>query len=296
LVDGIEESQRLAQLQETITNWMMKQGTSVTADADDDEQRHIAPEPFSMRHVCSDELALNLTSELLGDYCTDEDDASNRFDIPVHQQLFLHIAHTLPRPSLPPAIFSMCFVVQWQMHVSRAFLRQDGRCVNMPPLASESDAQLLRSIILGPTPTAVESRSDPTALFGKPTIQCFKRCEAGQWLVADADNSKAIKVCGMGGLWSFLSVQLLHQLELAWLLCTIHTYVRLQFSVECNSPNVDTIVFGSSTCLLEHLQTLQVLICLYMYPRGCVSMTHLCARDLLQSVREATPSRHFSCR
>ncbi len=85
LVDGIEESQRLAQLQETITNWMMKQGTHEKADADDDEQRHIAPEPFSKRHVCSEELALNLTSELLGDYCTDEEDASNRFIIHFHQ-------------------------------------------------------------------------------------------------------------------------------------------------------------------------------------------------------------------
>jgi hypothetical protein len=109
----------------------------------------------------------------------------------------------LTHPSLSPTIISMCFVVQWQLHVSRAFLRQDGRCVNMPPLASESDAQLLRSIILGPTPTAVESRSDPASKFGKPTIQCFKHCEADQWLVADADNSKAIKVCKMGGYYGF---------------------------------------------------------------------------------------------
>ena len=39
-----------------------------------------------------------------------------------------------------------------------------------------------------------------------------------------------------------------------------HNYVFVtQISVECSNRNVETVVLGSSCCLLGHLQTLQVL-------------------------------------
>ena len=108
----------------------------------------------------------------------------------------------------------MCFIVQWQLHVSRAFLRQDGSCVNMPPLASASDAALLRSIVVGPEPSAVELRADPHATHGTsphpqhrnrifvlnmfvpgtPSVHSFQTSDANEWLVADDANDKALKV------------------------------------------------------------------------------------------------------
>ncbi len=89
---------------------------------------------------------------------------------------------------------SMCFLVQWQLHVSRAFLRQDGSCVHMPPLASASDAALLRSIIVGPAPSAVELRATPHATHGTPCVHAFQTSEANEWLVADDGSDKALKV------------------------------------------------------------------------------------------------------
>jgi hypothetical protein len=118
----------------------------------------------------------------------------------------------------------MCFVVQWQLHVSRAFLRQDGSCVNMPPLASASDAALLRSIIVGPEPSAVELRADPHATHGTnslpqhhnrivllntfvpgtPCVHSFQTSDAMEWLVADGDNDKALKVSVMSMIFHLL--------------------------------------------------------------------------------------------
>jgi hypothetical protein len=95
---------------------------------------------------------------------------------------------------LPFTFCSMCFVLQWQLHVSRAVMRQDGSSVNMPPLASASDAQLLRNILSGPAPTLLELRANPSATSGECVVQSFKNCDAGQWLVAEADSRNALKV------------------------------------------------------------------------------------------------------
>ena len=89
---------------------------------------------------------------------------------------------------------SMCFVLQWQLHLSRSFLRQDGSCVTMTPLVSASDASLIRSIISGPPPTLAEMRAAPGASHGAIVVHSFKSCNAEQWLVADADNVKAMQV------------------------------------------------------------------------------------------------------
>jgi hypothetical protein len=88
----------------------------------------------------------------------------------------------------------MCFVVQWQLHVSRALLRQDGTSVNMSPLASASDASVLRTIVSGPSPSLLELRTNPNATSGECTVQSFKSCDAGQWLVGEADSHTALKV------------------------------------------------------------------------------------------------------
>ncbi len=88
----------------------------------------------------------------------------------------------------------MCFVLQWQLHLSRSFLRQDGSCVTMPPLVSTSDASLLRSIISGSSPTLGENRAGPGASHGAVVVHSFKSCNPEQWLVADSDNGKAMKV------------------------------------------------------------------------------------------------------
>ena len=95
---------------------------------------------------------------------------------------------------LPFTFCSMCFVLQWQLHVSRAVMRQDGSSVNMPPLASASDAELLRNILTGPAPTLLELRANPSATSGECVVQSFKNCDAGQWLVAEADSRSALKV------------------------------------------------------------------------------------------------------
>jgi hypothetical protein len=87
----------------------------------------------------------------------------------------------------------MCFVMQWQLHISRAFLRQDGVCVHMPPLMSSADAKLLRSITMGPPPTLVEARANPNAKNGVPLAQSFVNCQSEQWLVSDSTNTKAMK-------------------------------------------------------------------------------------------------------
>ena len=64
----------------------------------------------------------------------------------------------------------------------------------MPPLASASDAQLLRSIIVGPAPSLVEMRANPGVTHGVPAVQCFTSCDSGEWFVADENNSKAMQV------------------------------------------------------------------------------------------------------
>jgi hypothetical protein len=105
-----------------------------------------------------------------------------------------------PFMPIDPHFCSMCFVMQWQVHVSRAFLRQDGICVHMPPLASASDAQVIHSFIAGPAPSLIEVRANPGASNGVPVVQSFTSCGAGEWLVADANNSKAIQVCSCNSL------------------------------------------------------------------------------------------------
>lgn len=78
VIEGIDESQRLAQLQETITNWLERHGPK-TNDVDEESDRQDVPrDAFSREFVCSKEVALGLTSELLGDYCNDEEIASKR--------------------------------------------------------------------------------------------------------------------------------------------------------------------------------------------------------------------------
>jgi hypothetical protein len=88
----------------------------------------------------------------------------------------------------------MCFVVQWQLHVSRALLRQDGTSVNMCPLVSASDAAVLRNIVSGPPPSLVELRANPNATSGECAVQSFKSCDTGQWLVGEGDGRAALKV------------------------------------------------------------------------------------------------------
>jgi hypothetical protein len=93
-VDGIEESERLAQLQRTISSWMEKQAANQAdggADLDSAFQTHDhALEAFSHRLTCSKQLALELTSELLGDNCTCDDDINKRFeDFAHHMQCAL---------------------------------------------------------------------------------------------------------------------------------------------------------------------------------------------------------------
>ncbi len=79
VIEGIDESHRLAQLQETITNWLEHRGAK-TDDVDEESDRQeVPPDAFSRQFVCSKDVALSLTSELLGDYCTDEEDASKRY-------------------------------------------------------------------------------------------------------------------------------------------------------------------------------------------------------------------------
>jgi hypothetical protein len=79
VIDSIDESRRLAQLQETITNWLEHRGAKTTDVDEESDRQEVPPDAFSHQFVCSKELALSLTSELLGDYCTDEEDASNRY-------------------------------------------------------------------------------------------------------------------------------------------------------------------------------------------------------------------------
>jgi hypothetical protein len=88
----------------------------------------------------------------------------------------------------------MCFVVQWQLHVSRALLRQDGTSVNMSPLVSASDAAVLRNIVSGPPPSLLELRANPSATSGECVVQSFKNCDAGQWLAGEGDSRAALKV------------------------------------------------------------------------------------------------------
>jgi hypothetical protein len=113
----------------------------------------------------------------------------------------------------------------------------------MPPLVSASDASLLRSIISGPSPTLAEMRAAPGASYGAVVVHSFKCCNAEQWLVADADNGKAMKVRSSVVLRSYILIS-----------------VSMQFTVECTNLTVDTEVLGSNTCLLAHLQTLQVML------------------------------------
>jgi hypothetical protein len=88
----------------------------------------------------------------------------------------------------------MCFVVQWQLHASRALLRQDGTCVNMSPLVSASDAAVLRNIVSGPPPSLLELRANPNATSGECVVQSFKNCDAGQWLSGEGGSRTALKV------------------------------------------------------------------------------------------------------
>jgi hypothetical protein len=81
VIDGIEESQRLAQLQQTITSWMEKRALPIAAgnsESDQTDQRDGHVEAFSHRLACSKQLSLALTSELLGDNCVCEEDANRR--------------------------------------------------------------------------------------------------------------------------------------------------------------------------------------------------------------------------
>ena len=81
VIDGIEESERLSQLQQTITSWMEKRALPVEAgnsESDQTGQREGHMEAFSHRLTCSKQLSLALTSELLGDNCVCEEDASRR--------------------------------------------------------------------------------------------------------------------------------------------------------------------------------------------------------------------------
>jgi hypothetical protein len=137
----------------------------------------------------------------------------------------------------------MCFVLQWQMHISRSFLRQDGSCVTMPPVIAASDASILRSIAFVP-PTLAEKRAAATAAQGVPGIHGFKSVDAEQWLVADALNDKALKA----RFFSISNAMFLNER-------------LMQVSVDCSLSSVETTVIGSSVCLLHHLQTLQVCCC-----------------------------------
>jgi len=58
---------------------------------------------------------------------------------------------------------------------------------------SAADAKLLRCIVMGPAPTLVEMRANPSAANGVPVAQCFTNCDAEQWLVSNAENPKAMK-------------------------------------------------------------------------------------------------------
>ncbi len=83
-VQGIEESQRLAELQRTISSWMERRRSK---DANDDppsgdefKQHDLSRDMYLHRMTCSKQLALELTSELLGDNCDDETDPNKRFE------------------------------------------------------------------------------------------------------------------------------------------------------------------------------------------------------------------------
>jgi hypothetical protein len=88
----------------------------------------------------------------------------------------------------------MCFALQWQLHISRSFLCQDGTCATLSPIMSASDAAVFKSITLGPAPSLVEQRAAPNMTRGDAVVCGFKSTNAEQWLIADALNSKALKV------------------------------------------------------------------------------------------------------
>jgi hypothetical protein len=80
----------LAHLQQTIKDWMSKRGGDVDDVTDNGEDLQTVPEGFSGRFACSEEFALNLTSELLGDFCTDDEDAEKRYECSISSTIHAH--------------------------------------------------------------------------------------------------------------------------------------------------------------------------------------------------------------
>jgi hypothetical protein len=87
-VSGIVESVKLAQLQQSISSWMAQRG-QVKSDVEaTTQQTSDVPQQITYSHhlACSKPLALGLTSELLGDNCSSQEEADNRSDQTLHSR------------------------------------------------------------------------------------------------------------------------------------------------------------------------------------------------------------------
>jgi hypothetical protein len=82
VVDGLGESERLAQLQQTISNWMEHRSSGSAAPQQDTDHQNEPHDSFLHRLTCSKQLSLRLAAELLGDNCACEEDANKRCGAP----------------------------------------------------------------------------------------------------------------------------------------------------------------------------------------------------------------------
>ena len=78
MVEGLGESQRLAQLQQTISDWMERRSSGSAAAPQDEDRVNEPRDSFLHRMTCSKQLSLRLAAELLGDNCACEEDANKR--------------------------------------------------------------------------------------------------------------------------------------------------------------------------------------------------------------------------
>jgi hypothetical protein len=78
VVEGLGESERLAQLQRTISDWMEHRSSASAAPQQDTDHLHEPRDSYLHRLTCSKQLSLRLAAELLGDNCVCEEDANKR--------------------------------------------------------------------------------------------------------------------------------------------------------------------------------------------------------------------------
>jgi hypothetical protein len=94
VVEGLGESERLAQLQRTISDWMEHRASASAVPQQDTDHLHEPRDSFNFLHrlTCSKQLSLRLAAELLGDNCASEEDANKRCIAPRLSVVFAEVS------------------------------------------------------------------------------------------------------------------------------------------------------------------------------------------------------------